>query len=109
MIRALLFLGAIGVVALVVWWDRSEKSRIRQLLICIYNHALAKKGDGKIGLTPVSILDVIDETDISPNQVHSMCKKLESNNYLILTQQTVKLTHQGVAYVKMKYLSQKNV
>ena len=107
MIRAFLFLGAIGAVGLVIWWDRSEKSKIRQIFICIFNHALAKKGEGKAALTPVSILDVIDETDISPNQVHTICKKLEENEYLILTQHTIKLTHQGVAHVKMKYLGDK--
>jgi len=109
MIRALLFLGAIGIVGLVIWWDRSEKSRRRQILICIFNHALAKKGEGKVAKTPVSILDVIDETDISPNQVHSICKNLENNQYLVVTQHTVKLTYQGVAYVKLKYLSEKSV
>ncbi len=104
MIRGILVLGAIGIFVGILIWQRSQGAHIRQILFSIYNKALAKEKKSILGV-PVSLLDVIDETDLSPNRVHSVCRKLEERDILKVTQQTVKLTMYGVAHFKLKYMS----
>lgn len=107
MIRFALLLFVVGVIGVVIWWERSERSKKRQIFFSLYNKSLAKAKDkAKISGTSVSILEVIDETDISPNLTHKILKEMEGQTYVIVTQHTVKLTAEGVAYFKFKYLSE---
>ena len=74
----------------------------------LYNKSLDKAKDkDKIYGTSVNILDIIDETDISPNMTHKILKQMERSNFTIVKQNVVKLTAEGVAYFKFKYLSEK--
>jgi hypothetical protein len=107
-IKFLLIPIVLTAIGIVIWWERSEKSKVRQVFFSLYNKSLAKAKDkDKIYGTSVVILDVMDETDITPNLLHKILKGLERNNWMIVTQNTVKLTAEGVAYFKFKYLSEK--
>ena len=107
MIGVVLLLVALGAVVGVIWWDRTEKSKKRQVFFSVYNKSLAKaKDDKKIYGTSVNILNIIDETDISPSFVYRILKGMEGNNHVKVTQNTVKLTPEGVAYFKYMYLSE---
>lgn len=106
MIRVILVIIVIGIVVAVLWWERTEKSRKRQVFFSLYNKALAKAKGDKLDGVSISILDVIDETDIGPTAMHILLKKLEEQQYVILSSNTVKLTPQGVAYFKYRYLSE---
>jgi predicted methyltransferase len=107
-IRLLIAGLVIGAVGIVVWWDRTDSSKLRQIFFSLYNKALAKAKDKeKLYGVSVNILDVIDETDIPPTRLHAILKNMEANRYVKVTQNTVKLTQDGVAYFKFKYLSEK--
>lgn len=108
MIRFLILAVVIGAVVLVVWWDRTEASKKRQIFFSLYNKALSKAREGqKLHSVSVNILDVMDETDIGPTLLHKMLKVLEDQGYLVLKSNTAKLTPEGVAYFKFKYVSDK--
>ena len=108
MIRLALVVLVLGAIVVVIWWDRSEKSKLRQVFFSLYNKSLDKAKDKKkIYGTSVNILDIIDETDISPNMTHKILKQMERSDFVIVKQNVVKLTAEGVAYFKFKYLSEK--
>ena len=108
MLRAFILLAVIAVVAVVIWWDRTEKSRIRQVFFSLYNKALANTKDKKKlhGVT-VNILDVMDETDIGPTALHKILKEMENRRYVVVKSNTVKMTVEGVSYFKFRYVSEK--
>jgi hypothetical protein len=64
------------------------------------------KGKDKLAGVPISILDMIDETDIAPTAMHVLLKGLESKQYVKISSNTVKLTPEGIAYFKYHYLSE---
>lgn len=108
MIRFLVLGVVVIAIAVVVWWDRTDSSRLRQVFFSLYNKALAKaKTHQKLYAVSINILEVIDETDIPPTALHTILKKMEANRYVKVSQHTVKLTPEGVAYFKFKYLSEK--
>ena len=107
MIRFMLVVVLFAVVVGVIWWDRAERAKKRQLFFSLYNKALsrAKDKDNVWGVT-INILDIIDETDIGPNLMNKMLKELERLEFITIETNTVHLTKEGVTYFKMKYLSE---
>ena len=107
MIRAIIVLAVVGVIAGVVWWDRSDAAKKRQIFFSLYNKALAKaKNKKKVSGISVSTLDVMDETDIGPTMLHIYLKSMERSNFVKLGSNSVKLTPEGVAWFKLKYHSE---
>jgi len=106
-IRLILLLVVVGVVVGAIWWDRTERSKKRQIFFSLYNKALAKATDKKkLSGISINILDVMDETDIGPTYLHSLLKDMERSQHVIVKSNTVKLTASGVVYFKYKYLSE---
>ena len=107
MIRFALVIVLFAVVVGVIWWDRAEKAKKRQLFFSLYNKALSnsKDKDNVWGVT-INILDVIDETDIGPNLMNKMLKELERLEFITIETNTVNLTKEGVVYFRFKYLSE---
>jgi hypothetical protein len=107
-IRAFLVIVIIGAVIAVILWDRSDKSKKRQVYYSLYNKSLASAKDkSKIYGTSVNILEIMDETDIGPNILHRLLRDLERSNFINLSQNVAKLTPEGVAYFKFRYLGEK--
>ena len=107
MIRFLILAVVIGAVVFVIWWDRTEASKKRQIFFSLYNKAMAKVKEGqKLHSVSINILDVMDETDINPTPLHKMLKQMEIQQYVTVKSNTVKLTAEGVAYFKFKYMSE---
>jgi hypothetical protein len=107
MIRFALVVVLFAVVVGVIWWDRAEKAKKRQLFFSLYNKALSNTKDkDKLWGVTINILDIIDETDIGPNLMHTMLKEMERLEFITMKTNTAKLTQEGVAYFKFKYLSE---
>ena len=78
MIRLILLLVVVAIVAGAIWWERTEKSKKRQIFFSLYNKALAKATDKKkLSGISINILDVMDETDIGPTYLHTLLKEME--------------------------------
>jgi hypothetical protein len=101
-VRFLLMVAAFLCVIVVIWYERNIGGRKTKVLYSIWNLAQNKKG--KVSGVPVSLLNVIDSTNIPPKEVHTIVSKLDADGVLSLNQQTVKFTKYGESYFDIKYL-----
>jgi len=72
----------------------------------LYKKGVRRKGNQIHGVS-VNILEIMDETDIPPNKMHTIMKEMEKQQYVTLKGNIVKLTTLGVAHFRMKYTSEK--
>jgi len=95
-------LAAVIGVIVVIWYEKNIGDRKTKILYSIWNIAQNKKG--KVVGVPVSLLQVIDSTNIPPKDVHAIVSKFHENGILDLNQETVKFTKYGEGYFDIKYL-----
>jgi len=95
-------IGAFVALGVVIWYERNVSGRKTKILYSIWNKAQAKKG--KVAGITVNLLDVIDDTNIPPKDVHSIVTKFADDGVLTVAQQTVKFTKYGESYFDIKYL-----
>jgi predicted methyltransferase len=106
-IRAFLVACALGAIVAFIIWERSVQAKTRQVFFSIYNKAAKNKKGNQIHGVSVNVLDIMDETDIPPNKMHTILKEMEKQQYVTFKGNVVKLTTLGVAYFRMKYTSEK--
>lgn len=95
-------LAAVIGVIIVIWYETNRGGRKTKILYSIWN--IAQKKKGKVFGVPVSLLQVIDETNIPPNDVYTIVSKFGEDGILNLSQETVKFTKYGEGYFDIKYL-----
>lgn len=107
MLRAILVFLILGIVVVYFCWDQSDKTKRKQVFYSLFNKSLSgSKDKNKIYGVSVNIIEMIDELDLSPSTLHKILKDMERNNYVTFTNNVAKLTAEGVAYFKFKYLGQ---
>lgn len=95
-------IGALIALVIVIWYERNVGGRKTKILYSIWNKAQAK--GGKVSGVSVSLLDVIDDTNIPPKDLHAMVSKFSEKGVLSMSQHTVKFTKYGESYFNIKCL-----